>query len=379
MAKEESAVTVRPVATARERQAFIRLPGRLAADDPAWVEPLHLERRQFLSPRHNPVFEHAEVALWLAWRGGRPVGRISAQIDSLAPPVDGRKLGYFGMIDAREDDVLAALFATAEAWLAARGGALVRGPFSLSINQATGLLVEGFERPPALLMDHHAPWLGPAVERHGYARAKDMMAYRVDITHGLPERLRRMAERGGPGFSIRSLSRRHLGQEIAAITRLYNAAWAGNWGFVPFTEAEAAAMARDLRPILIPDLVRIAELDGRMVGFIVMLPDLNEALAGLGGRLLPFGWARLLWRLKVRGLSSARVALLGVDPEVAASPLGKLLPLRLIYSVEVQARLRGLYQIEMSWLLEDNWPMRRLVETIGSHVEKVYRVYEKRL
>ena len=372
-------IEIVPVRTRAEREAFIRLPGRLAAGDPAWIEPLHLERRRFLSPRHNPFFEHAQVALWLARRSGRDVGRISAQIDELAAADAGRRVGHFGMIDARDDAVLAALFETAEGWLRARGAGLARGPFSLSINQVSGLLVAGFEHPPQIMMDHHAPWLGPAVERHGYARARDLMCYYIDISEGLPDRLRTMAARAGRGIRLRPLDPRRLEAEIAAITRLHNAAWAQNWGFVPLTDADSQAMARDLRPILIPDFVQIAEEDGEPVAFILMLANINEALAGLDGRLLPLGWARLLWRLKVRGLSSGRVPLMGVRPDIDASPRGKMLPLRLIYAIEGPARARGLRHIEMSWQLEENRPARRLVEALGSTLYKRYRVYEKAL
>jgi hypothetical protein len=374
-----SGIAIRPVEGAADLEAFIRLPGRLATGDPAWIEPLRHERRRFLSPRHNPFFEHAEVALWLALRDGRPVGRISAQLDRLAPPDAGRRVGHFGMIDAADEGILAPLFESAEGWLRTRGAELARGPFSLSINHVTGLLVEGVEHPPFVMMDHHAPWLGPAVERRGYAPVRDLTAYHLDIAPGLPDRLRAMAARGGEGIRLRPLDPRRLEAEIAAITRLHNAAWARNWGFVPLTEAEAAAMARDLRPILIPDFVQIAEEKGELVGFILLLPNINEALAGLGGRLMPFGWARLLWRLKLRGLTSGRVPLMGVRPDIAATPRGKLLPLRMIYALEAPARARGLRHIEMSWQLEENTGPRRLIEALGSTLYKRYRVYEKAL
>jgi len=372
-------VEVFPVTTARAREAFIRLPGQLAAGDLAWVEPLHLERRQFLSPKHNPFFEHADVGLWLARRDGRPAGRISAQVDHIAPQEGGRRVGYFGMLDARHDDVLAALFATAEGWLAARGCGLVRGPFSLSINQSSGVLIDGFATPPFVMMDHHDPWLGPAIERCGYAKARDLVTYRLDIRHGLPQSVRSLAERVRARLRLRPLDRKRFTDEIQTVTAIFNDAWAGNWGFVPLTEAETAAMAAELKPILPSDFVQIAELDGRPVGFIVMMPNINEAIRGLDGRLLPFGWVRLLWRLKVAGVGSGRVPLMGVRREVADRMLGKLIPISLIYAVERAARSRGITDIEMGWLLEDNLPVRRLIESIGSHLSKTYRVYEKPL
>lgn len=372
-------VEVAEVRSRRDIDDFIRLPGQLAEADPAWIEPLYRERQQFLDPRHNPVFEHADIRFWLARRGGRAVGRITAQVDALAPQIEGCNLGFFGMLDARDDATLSALFETAEAWLRAAGAQVVRGPFSLSVNQVSGLLVSGFEEPPSVLMDHHDPWLGPAVERRGYLKARDLLAYRLDITGRFSDAMYRAAERVSRDVQIRPLDPRRFTAEIHQVVAVFNDAWAGNWGFVPLTEGEIAAMARELRPVLPPDFVRIAEIDGRAVGFVVMLPNVNEAAADLGGRLLPFGWMKLLWRLKVSGVSSARVPLMGVRQEVAATPAGKLLPVRLIEALYEPAMKRGVREVEMSWLLEDNRSMRRFVEALGSRLSKVYRIYEKRL
>jgi GNAT superfamily N-acetyltransferase len=230
-----------------------------------------------------------------------------------------------------------------------------------------------------VMMEHNDRWLGPAIERLGYGKARDLVAYRLYSESGLPDRLRRMAERSSAGARLRPLDKRRFADEIATVTAIHNDAWAGNWGFVPLTEAESAAMARELRPILAPEFIQIAELDGRPVAFIVLVPNVNEALRGLGGRLLPTGWARLLWRLKVAGVRSARIPLMGVLREFAGTMLGKSLPMRLIYALEPHARARGIVEIEMSWQLEDNWPARRLVEALGSRHYKTYRVYEKDL
>lgn len=369
-----------PVETRADREAFIHLPGELWGDDPQWVEPIWQERRDFLSPKKNAFFDHAEVQLWIARRGGRLVGRISAQIDHLAPTVGGARLGYFGMLAAEHDsEVLAALFDTAETWLRARGIAVVRGPFDLSINQSCGLLVEGFDTPPSLLMGHNPEWLGAAVEAQGYAKAKDLVCYRMHCKGGLADGPRRLAERSSPGLVIRSLDRRRYEQDIALLTEIFNDAWADNWGFTPFTAAEARAMAREVRPILDPGLVQIAELRGRPVGFIMLLPNLNEIIADLRGRLLPLGWAKLLWRLKVRGVKTGRVALMGVKREAADTLLGKTLPLRLIYALEPRGTQIGLEELELGWLLEDNRPVRRVVEGMGGRLVKTYRIYEKRL
>ncbi len=363
-----------------EREEFIRLPGRLAANDPNRVEDLWFERRQFLDPGHNPYFAHAEVALWLARREGRIVGRISTQMDRLAPVEEGRRIGHFGMLAAEDPETVRALLTHAEGWIAGRGGRMARGPFSLSINQTTGVLVEGFGTPPSVMMAHDPDWLGAAIEACGYDGARDLVAYRLDVRAGLPDRPRRHATRlDGEGVVVRSLDMRRYRDEIATITTIFNDGWAGNWGFVPLTEAEIEAMARDLKPILDPELVKIAEVNGAPAAFIVLLPNINEAIADLGGRLLPFGWLKLLWRLKVRGLRSARVPLMGVRREISGSLLGKTLPLKLIYALEDRALARGIEELELSWLLAENWPVRRVVESIGGKLVKTYRVYERLL
>jgi hypothetical protein len=371
---------VRPVEGRGEIEAFIRLPGQLSVGDPNWVEPLWFERRRFLSSRTNPFFEHAEVALWLARRNGRPVGRISAQIDQLAPPVDGLRLGYFGMLAAEDDpEVFSGLFTAAESWLAARGVSVVRGPFDLGINQTSGLLVEGFDTPPSLLMNHDQPWMGPGVEHQGYAKAKDLVAYRMDCSQGLGTRLQKLAERSSDEITLRSINMRRYREEIALITDIFNDAWAGNWGFTPLTEAETEAMADEMKPIIEPDLVKIAELRGEPVAFIVLLPNVNEAIADLGGRLLPFGWLKLLWRLKVKGVRSGRVPLMGTRQAYSGTLLGKSLPLKLIYALQPRSLQYGLEELELSWLLEDNRSVRRVVEMVGGRLVKTYRIYEKRL
>lgn len=358
---------------------FIRLPGRLAKGDPCWVEPLWFERRQFLSSKHNPFFKHAEVKFWVALKDGVPVGRISAQVDHLMTEVNGVPLGFFGLIDARQDDVLHELFITAENWLKTKGVKLVRGPFSMSVNETAGLLVEGADTPPYLLMDHHDPWLGNAVERQGYVKAQDLVAYLLDLRKRLPDRPRRLAERPWPGLVVRSMDNSRYREEIETVTSIFNDAWAGNWGFIPLTEAEVDAMAKDLKPILHPDLVKIAELDGEPVAFIVGLPNINELIADLGGKLFPFGWARLLWRLKVTGVTSGRIPLMGVKSSISDSFIGKALPLRLIYAIEEPSRAHGFDHVELSWLLENNWPVRRVVESLGAWQSKTYRIYEKQI
>lgn len=378
---EIAQVEIVPVAGAAMLKRFIRMPYRLHRDDPNYIAPLEIEREQALSPRHNPYFEHADAQFWLARRGGRDVGRISAQIDRLAPPVAGDKVGHFGMIAAEDDAaVIAALFATAETWLRERGCARVRGPFNLSINEETGLLVDGFDTPPMLMMGHDRAYLGPRIEALGYARAKDLLAYLYDARTPLPPAVRKRLDGVAQSqLSVRPMDMRRYREEITTITSIFNDAWANNWGFVPLTPAETEHMAKALKPVLDPELVSIVESQGQAVGFGVTLPNVNEAIRNFGGRLLPFNWARLLWRLKVTDVKSARVPLMGVRRNAVPGLSAALVPYLVIEGMRRRSLARGFREVELSWILEDNRPMRRMIESIGGRVYKTYRVYEKAL
>lgn len=379
--KASGSIEVRRVLSRAELDRFIRLPDVLHRRDPAWVPPLVVERRAALSPRSNPWFRHGEAAFWIATRDGRDVGRISAQEDQLARGPDQRGPAYFGLLAAEDDgEVFAALLAAAEAWAMERGLRSMQGPFSLSINEQTGLLVSGFDDPPMLMMPHDPPYAGPRVEELGYRKARDLLAYVCDTSAPLPPAAARLVARGLPaGVTLRPMRRAALAAEVAALIDIFNEAWAGNWGFVPFTGEEVAHMAAELRPLVHERLIWFAEMAGRPVAFAVCLPNLNEAIRDLSGRLLPFGWLRLLWRLKVSGVSTARVPLMGVRPELGAGLLGQVLPLFLVDALRREAISLGIRRIEMSWVLEDNLPMRRLAEALGASAYKTYRIYEKEL
>lgn len=378
----EGEITVVPAEGRAAMERFIRLPERLHRDDPSWIAPLRMERRLALSPRGNPYFRHAEAAFWLAMRDGQVVGRVSAQRDRLDPPGPaGEPTGHFGLL-AGEDDprIHAALLGTAEAWLAARGVRLVTGPLSLSVNEETGLLVAGFDTPPMLMMPHDAPHTGAHLETLGYRKARDLLAYEVETAAPPPPGAASLVARGlPPGVVLRPMRRRALREEIARLVAIFNDAWSGNWGFVPFTAEEVDALASALRPLLHDRLVWFAEVEGEAVAFAVCLPNLNEAIRDLSGRLFPFGWARLLWRLKVAGVASARVPLMGVRRSHAGGMLGRLLPFFIVETLRREASQLGIRRIEMSWVLEDNLPMRRLAEAVGGRAYKTYRIYEKSL
>lgn len=359
---------------------FIRLPDSLHRDDPHYTPPLMMERIGLLDAKKNPYFLHAEAQYWIARKNGRDVGRISAQIDRMAVAEHG-PIGQFGMLAAEDDGaVVEALTGTAEGWLKARGMSRIQGPFNLSINQEVGLLIDGFDTPSMMLMPHDRPYLAARLEAQGYTKVKDMLAYIRGTGHWFPDRLRALATRElGANVHLRHINMRRYREEIAGIVSIFNEAWHTNWGFVPMTEAETTHMAREMRPLIREKLAWIAEVGGESAACLVCLPDINGVIGDLKGRLLPFGWAKLLWRLKVKGSPSGRVLLMGVRRKYANRMLGRLLPIKLIYAVEKHVVEAGIKRAEMSWVLEDNKAVRHLIEGVGGTAYKTYRVYEKAL
>ncbi len=365
------------VNTPAELDRFITLPSRLYAKDPAFVAPLVLERREALSSAKNPYFQHAETQFWLARRDGCDVGRISAQIDRL---VTDPEVGHFGMIAAEDDgEVFAALFAAAEAWLRARGKRHILGPFNLSINEETGLLIDGFDTPPVMLMGHDPSYAAARIEALGYAKAKDLIAYMYDMDHELPRAARRKIDsRTAQALTVRHLDKKRYLEEFDTVTAIFNDAWSQNWGFIAFTQAEIAHMAKSLKMLIDPTCVAIVEMNGEAVGFGIALPNLNELIADFNGRLLPFNWSKLLWRLR-GGARTARVPLMGIRRRFSGSMAGGLAPFLVIDSLRKGLRAKGVRQVELSWILEDNRPMRHVIESLGAKPYKTYRVYDKLL
>jgi hypothetical protein len=372
-------VTVDPVRTAADLDAFIRLPWRLYAGNPCWTPPLLRLQREALSPRHNPFYAHADVQLFLAREGARVVGRISAQVDHEHNRVHRERTGFFGFFECENSEAQAgALLATAEHWLRQRGMREIRGPASFSLNSECGLLVQGFDSPPVVLMPYNPPFYATLLERQGYAKLKDLYAWRYDWDE-MPDRAKRVVEslRRLPEVRVRPIDMSRLPAEMAAILDVVNSAWSENWGFVPLTEQEARKFVDDFRLIADPDIVPVVEIDGRPAAVAVCLPNLNEAIHDLNGRLLPFGWLRLLWRLKVRGVSSLRLLLLGVRKEYRVR---RYAGLPYLLCDEIHRRGTRRYRwAEFSWTLEDNGLINAMIRNVCSDHYKTYRIYGKEL
>jgi hypothetical protein len=375
-------IEVFPVHSRRDLKDFITLPHAIFADDPNWIAPLRFERREHLSVRKNPYFRHAEAQLLVARRGGQAVGRISAQIDRLHIERYGNATGQFGFLDGIDDGaVFARLLDAAEAWLKQRGARRIEGPFSFSINDEAGLLVNGFHKPPFIMMGHARPYYAGHVEDAGYSRVKDLFAYEYDLRIPIPRPMQAMiAKNKASGrLLIRPLSKSALSRDLDIIIDIFNDAWSGNWNFVPMTREEIVHLGKMLKMLVTGEHIAIAFFDGEPAAMAVTLPDINGMIADLDGRLLPFGWAKLLWRLKFRKHAGARLPLMGVKARYRGSVVSAMLALALIDTVRNFHLSRGTLRGELSWVLEDNTPLRRILDAIGAVPYKTYRIYEKSL
>jgi hypothetical protein len=380
-------VTVRPVEDAADRKAFVDIAFELNQGDPHWVPPLKTEVHGLIDKRTNPWFDHAEARLFLAERGGEPVGRISAQVDQQAlamPPEQGGGpgVGHWGMFEAADAEVAAELIGRAEDFLRGRRMRVAQGPYSLSIWDEPGLLVKGFDHSPTVMMGHNNPAYEGWIEAAGYKSVKELYTYDLDITVSPPPLIQRIVASGerNARIRIRCVDKSRFDEEAALILGILNDAWSDNWGFVPLSDEEIAYAGKKLKPIVYEDLIRVAEVEGEPVAFMITLPDLNEFTRDLGGRLFPFGWAKLLWRLRNPQVRTMRVPLMGVVKRLQSTRLASQLAFMMIeYTRRDAVSTYGASRSEIGWILEDNVGMRSIAETIEASINKIYRIYEKPL
>ena len=385
MAQAEIIIT--PVGNKADLGVFVDLAYRLNRSDPNWVPPLRSEAMELLTPAKNPFHEHATMQLFLASRGDAVVGRISAHIDHLAltQPANlgmGPGTGNWGLLEAADHAAAKALIAAAEQWLRDQGMTRVLAPLSLSVWEEPGLLTKGHDHPPTVMMGHHNAAYQAWIESDGYTVAKTLFTYDLDITKPFPPLIERIVQSGqrNARIRIRNVELKHFDREAKIICDILNDAWSDNWGFVPFTETEIAHTGKKLKPLVREDLIMIAELEGRPVAFMMTLPDFNEPIKAIGGKLLPFGWVRLLWWLRKPRGRTIRVPLMGVLKEFQSSRLASQLAFMMIETVRVNARdVYGFTRAEIGWILEDNQGMVAIADAIGSKVNREYTIYEKTL
>ena len=336
------------------------------------MPPLRRDIHELIDPERHPFHQHATVELFVARKGDEVVGRIAAIENDLHIERFGERVGFFGLFETERDHAIAnALFEAAREWLFARGLETMRGPASFSLNEEAGLLVDGFDGPPVVMMTYNPAWYAEVMESYGFTKAKDLLAYLfTDVKQ--PERMVRMAAalRERYRVKVRSLDKKRFWDEVGLVRRVYNEAWQDNWGHLPMTEAELTYMAKQLRPVVDPGLVVFAEIDGEIAGFGLALPDLNVALKQMNGNLFPFGWVKALWYS--RKIKTARVLILGVLEKHRRSGVAELMELELIR----YALSRGIDRAEFSWILEDNFMMRVPLEKMGAKVYRTYRMYD---
>ena len=382
-----SELQIEPVSGKAGRRAFVDHAFAHYANDPNWVPPLKSEAVAMITPGKNAWFTHAEAQLVLARRGGQVVGRISAQIDRLAleqPPEQGfgPGTGFWGFLDADDEETARALIERAEEWLRGNGMTRAIGPVSSSIWEEPGLLIQGHDHPPTVMMGHQDPRYQAWIEGAGYTKAKDLFTYDLDVAKGFPPLVQRIVAAGEKNarINVRKVNKARFADEAAIILRILNDAWSDNWGFVPLTDPEVEEVGKKLKPIVFEDLIYIAEVEGEPVAFMITLPDLNEPLKPLNGSLLPFGWAKLLLWLRRPKSRTMRVPLMGVVKRLQASRLASQLAFMMIeYSRRAAVAHYGASRGEIGWILEDNQGMVAIADAIDSKVNKVYRVYQKAL
>ncbi|MBI3467522.1 MAG: GNAT family N-acetyltransferase [Planctomycetes bacterium] len=372
---------VRQVSTRHERDEFVRFPWQVQAADPHWAPPLLLERKAFIDPQQHPFYQHGSAAQFLAYRDGRPVGRIQASDDPRYNAEHYENVGCFGLFDCINDhEVAGELLRAAAAWLRARGRTIIRGPIDYSTNYASGLLIDGFDTPPRVMMNHNPPYYAELLQSWGLSKAKDLYAWWLngsgDVLARWVGRADRLARRGG--VTIRPARFADFEAELARCKQVYNQAWEQHWSFVKMTDAEFRHLANDLRRMAVPESILLAEVEGQPVGLCLTLPDVNEAIAPLDGRLttwgLPIGLARLLWNMK--RIKTARMAVLGVLPGFRRRGVAELLILRALTDGKHKLGYTG---AELGWTLEDNDLINRTIESVGGERYKTYRIYERRL
>ncbi|MCJ9430190.1 GNAT family N-acetyltransferase [Kordiimonas marina] len=374
-----STVTIRKVTDKSGIKAFVNATRAVYKDDPNWIQPLMMERMDVLQASKNPYFQHAEVQMWVAERDGVPVGRISAQIDSLAQEKWGPNLGHFGHFEALDEEVADALLETAEAWLKERGMVRMQGPWSFSSAEEVGTLVDGFNTPPVFMMPHGRPQYDGWIKAQGFDKAKDMFAYELDLLKPAPERAGRivkMAEKN-KRLTLREIDMKNFDEEVKTVLDIYNEAWSDNWGYVPFTEAEVEHGAKALKPVVKPYRTMLCEYDGEPVAFMLTIPDVNHKIRDLDGKIGPIKLVKLLYRMLNGKEDRCRVPLMGVRKRFQKGPLGAAMAMWMIQVSQKNVVDRGATFGELGWILEDNDGMNAILEEIGCKVYKTYRVYEK--
>ncbi|ASC07109.1 hypothetical protein APT_01226 [Acetobacter pasteurianus NBRC 101655] len=374
-------ITVTPVSGSRQLSLFIKLPRLLYDGLPSYVPPLDMEQRDIFSPTHAPFFEHGFACYFLAWRNGKPIGRISAQIDALALKQPGPRTGFFGALDTLEPECVAPLLEAATQWLKLRKVERIRGPWTLNSNGESGIMVEGQDEPPMIGIPWHPKILGPAVEAAGFKRAVDLLSYRMETSpsaeraNQIPANIR---QRLG-AITMRGLRKDKVNEDAEILREIYNDAWSDTWGNIPLTQDEVKSLLKALKPILRPEQYVLAEVAGEPAAIALVIPNMFDISGDLGGAPSPLGWLKLASRVVSHDFRSARVVLLGVRKKYLGTALRAMLPALIIDELMKRGHVLPYRSIELGWVLETHEGLRKLIERISPTPYKRHRMYEKLL
>ncbi len=367
---------IQVVESKSELKDFIKFPWQIYKDDPNWVPPLIMERKEFLDRNKNPFFRHADVVFYLAKQNGKTVGRIAGIVNFNHIKTHQENVGFFGLFECVKDyQVAKTLLDSVREWLKSKGMEIMRGPANFSSNEDWGFLLEGFDSPPAIMMSYNPPYYLEFMDTYGMVKTKDLYAYYMDKSIHPPDRVVRMAEsiKKKENIKIRTIRMKDFKNEVNRIKQIYNSAWSKNWGFIPMTDEEFDHLAKNLKLIVDPNLVFIAEVEGKLAGFSLALPDFNQVQIKLNGKLFPVGILKLLWHTKIsKKINGVRIITLGIVPEFQKRGIDT------VFYVETfnWGVKRGYIWGEMSWILEDNILMNRMLELLGAKLYKKYRLYE---
>ncbi|MGB6177301.1 MAG: hypothetical protein WBF43_13425 [Methylocella sp.] len=378
-----TALSVRKVQSPADVAAFMAAGKRAQSGNSRWIEPLHDEMRKVFDKKRSPLMLENEIQPFVAFLDGQPAGRIVAVVNRAHLEKYRDSCGHFGMIDAIDDhDVFAVLLQHAAGFLRARGLRRMRGPFSLSINHEAGLLVKGFDQPHVVRTNHAPPYYGRHIEALEFRKAMDLFAYVCRIAESdFPGRVARTATRFDSAKEIQTygLSLTRWPTEFSRVLRLYNDAWKNNWSSIPVSNAEAKLIAELTLPVAKPSWIRMAQWRGEDIAVVAQIPDINEALAGLGGKLWPAGWARLLWRIHGRGTRMTRIPMIGIASRWRGTRIGSMAVSLLLAEAITKARGAGIEETEISWMLETNHAMLNLARSLPAHHTRTFRIYEREL
>lgn len=370
-------IEIRPVESAKDRIAFIKMPWHLYRDDPCWIPPVILDQKGIISPKTGPFYRHGEAKLWMAWRDGRPVGRISSHFSPRHDELNGGAKGYFGFFECEESqDTADALFAVAEEYLRSRGRTSMEGPYNFTIYDELGILVDGFDSAPSIMVRHNHAYYQSLVENSGFTKAVDWFVFRTtNIAQQLTDRMQRIAQliASRNNINIRQIRLKDYSKDAAHVKRLFDLAWRENWGHVPMSDDEFAQGAKMLKMLIVPELSYIVEVNGEAVGIAISVYDINPIIKQINGRLFPFGILRLLRGIKK--MDRYRMILMGVDPKHR----GRGYEIAMYVKAILKTIEMGFEQAEMSLILENNEPMIKSLRQLSTRREKTFRIYTKPL